>query len=150
MSTARREILTLLGWAVACSIACLLPGAVSAEPPIALRGYDPVAYFTVGKPVRGTPEIAHEWDEQRYLFSTKEHRERFKAEPLRYVPQFAHLCTMALTRGKVIDANPEYWVISDGKLYLFSQPIGPDLFRQAPADNVEKAALHYRVQTQKR
>src|ERR1700741_1149939 len=89
---------------------------------LAIRGYDPVAYFTDGMPVRGRPDIEYEWDERRYRFSRAEHRELFKADPVRYAPQFAGFCAVALTRGEVDEANPEYWLISDGKLYLFGKP----------------------------
>jgi len=106
---------------------------------LAIKGYDPVAYFTLGNPTRGVPEIAYEWDEHRYHFARAEHRELFKADPVRYAPQFADFCTMALTRGKVVEANPEYWLISGGNLFIFSQPIGPELFQQAQAENLSKA-----------
>jgi hypothetical protein len=46
---------------------------------------------------------------------------------------------MALTRGEVEEANPEYWLISDGKLYIFGKPIGPALFQQSLPENVAKA-----------
>src|SRR5262245_39910018 len=71
--------------------------------PLAIQGYDPVAYFTVGKPTRGVPAFAHVWDEQRYLFVNAEHRDRFKADPVRYAPQFAGLCAMSLTRGEITE-----------------------------------------------
>jgi hypothetical protein len=100
--------------------------------PLSIKGYDPVAYFTIGKPVPGLPEFEYEWDEHRYRFSRPEHRELFKANPVLYAPQFANFCAMALTRGEFHDANPEYWLISDGKLYIFglatdrAVPEGPD------------------------
>ena len=107
--------------------------------PLAIKGYDPVAYFTEGRPVRGLPEIEFEWDEYRYRFSTPENRALFKADPVHYAPQFANFCAMALTRGEVDDANPQYWLISEGKLYLFGKPVGPSLFRRGLAANVAKA-----------
>ena len=112
--------------------------------PLAIKGYDTVAYFTLGKPVRGRPEIAFEWDELRYLFSSKEHRELFAADPVRYAPQFANFCAMALTKGELDEANPEYWLISDSKLYIFAKPapMGPALFQRDPAGNVARANQH--------
>jgi len=107
--------------------------------PLALKGYDPIAYFTVGKPVRGSPEIEYEWDERRYRFSRAEHRELFKADPVRYAPQFANFCAMALSLGELVEADPENWLVSDGKLYIFGKPAGPALFRQDVAGNVAKA-----------
>ena len=115
------------------------PSAASEKAPLAIKGYDPVAYFTVGKPVLGLPEFEHEWDEHRYRFSRAEHRELFKADPVRYAPQFANYCAMALTRGELDEANPEWWSISDGKLYIFSKAAGPSRFQQDLAGNVAKA-----------
>ncbi len=106
---------------------------------LAIKGYDPVAYFTERKPVRGSPEIEFDWDDYRYLFSSAENRELFKADPVKYAPQFANFCAAALSRGEVFEANPEYWLISDGKLYLFTKPNGPDLFRQDLAGQLAKA-----------
>ena len=107
--------------------------------PLAIRGYDPVAYFTLGTPVRGLPQLEYEWDEQRYRFSRPEHRELFKADPARYAPQFANRCAMALTRGEIHKPHPEYWLIVEGKLYLFGTRSGPELFKKDLARNVAKA-----------
>ena len=116
-----------------------LPSAAAEKLPLAIKGYDPVAYFTLDKAVLGTPDIEFEWDEQRYHFATAEHRELFKADPLRYAPQFTKFCAMALARGEVHEANPEYWLVSDGKLYLFGGPSGWEQFRQDPGGNIAKA-----------
>jgi hypothetical protein len=114
--------------------------SVAADPvPLAIKGYDPVAYFTAGKPARGLLEFEYEWDEQRYRFSRPENRELFKADPVRYAPQFGNFCAMALTRGELHEADPENWLISDGKLYIFELPIGPGRFQQDLAGNVNKA-----------
>lgn len=106
---------------------------------LAIKGYDPVAYFTVGHPVKGLPEFEYEWDELRYHFSREENLKLFKADPVRYAPQFANFCAMALTRGELHEANPEYWLISEGKLYIFGEPVGPDRFRENVDQNVAKA-----------
>ncbi len=118
-----------------------LPPAIGAEMPLAIQGYDPVAYFTFGKPTRGLVEFEHEWDEHRYRFSTAEHRNLFKADPVRYAPQFGNFCAMALSLGDVVVANPENWLISEGKLYVFgkSAPEGPVLFQKDLAANIGKA-----------
>lgn len=106
---------------------------------MAIKGYDPVAYFTVGKAMLGRPEIEYEWDEHRYRFASAEHRELFKRDPVRYAPQFTNFCAMALTRGEGHEANPEYWLISGGKLYLFGAPDGPERFQRDLAGNIPKA-----------
>jgi hypothetical protein len=135
----RRNVIRLTLLAAASSLANAVPSVAADKVPLAIRGYDPVAYFTTGRPAHGLPEIEYEWDEQRYRFARPEHRELFKADPVRYAPQFANFCAMALTRGEVEEANPEYWLISDGKLYIFGKPIGPALFQQSLPENVAKA-----------
>jgi hypothetical protein len=107
--------------------------------PLAIKGYDPVAYFTLQRATAGKPEFEHRWDEHRWQFSSAGHRDLFKADPVRYAPQFANFCAVALTRGEVREANPEYWLISDGKLYLFGKPQGPDQFRKGISDNIGRA-----------
>lgn len=125
----------LLALAFGAAIAPASGGTV----PLAIRGYDPVAYFTLGAPARGLPHLEYQWDEQRYRFSRPEHRELFKADPARYAPQFANRCAMALTRGEIHEPHPEYWLIIDGKLYLFGRRSGPELFKRDLARNVAKA-----------
>jgi hypothetical protein len=107
--------------------------------PVAIRGYDPVAYFTLGTPVPGLPEIEYEWDERRYRFASAADRELFKADPARYAPQFSDFCAMSLANGELVEANPENWLISDGKLYIFGKTIGPALFQRDLAGNVARA-----------
>lgn len=114
--------------------------ALAAETaPLAIKGFDAVAYFTDGKAVRGSPAIEYEWDEYRYRFSSTKHLEMFKADPAHYAPRFANFCAMALSEGQVEEANPEYWLVSDGKLYLFGDKIGPKLFQRDLSGNIANA-----------
>jgi len=124
----------------ACSaIAAGAPALAGDKSPVAIKGYDPVAYFTAGKPTKGNPAIQLEWDEQRYLFATEENRARFKADPVRYAPQFSDYCAMALSKGELVEANPENWTIAEGKLFIFGKPVGPQLFTQDVAATMAKA-----------
>jgi YHS domain-containing protein len=127
-----------------CATTCVAAGgrlAAAAEPlPLAIRGYDPVAYFIAGKPTPGSPDFEYEWDEQRYRFASAAHRELFKADPLRYAPQFANFCAVALAHGELYQGHPEYWLINDGKLYLFAKPAGPAVFRQTLSETLGKAS----------
>jgi hypothetical protein len=115
--------------------------ARSEDAPLAIKGYDPVAYFTDGKPAHGLPDISYEWDEHRYLFANAAHRDLFKADPVHYAPQFGNFCAMALATGELVVANPENWLINDGKLYIFGKaaPFGPVLFQQDLDANIVKA-----------
>lgn len=86
-----------------------------------LKGHDPVAYFTDGKPVKGDPRFSYEWDEGRYHFASAKHREMFAADPERYAPQFGGYCTGSMSRGARNEGDPQAWIIADGKLYVFGQ-----------------------------
>jgi hypothetical protein len=137
----RRNVVRLALLVAASPFVQSMRSTAAESATLAIKGYDPVAYFTIGAPVRGLPEIEYEWDEYRYRFSRAEHRELFKADPVRYAPQFGNFCAMALTRGELDEANPENWLISDGKLYVFGKPapMGPALFQQDLAGNIAKA-----------
>ena len=113
--------------------------AWSAEPPLAIRGYDPVAYFTLQRATPGAAQYEYDWDEHRWQFASARHRDLFKADPVRYAPQFHSFCAVALARGEVREANPEYWLIIDGKLYLFGKSIGPETFRKDMKGSLERA-----------
>jgi len=132
----RRDAVLLIA---AVSFAMPLHATAGEPAPLAIKGYDAVAYFTDGKPVLGSPAIEYEWDEYRYRFSSAKHLEMFKANPVRYAPQFADFCAMALSKGEVEEADPRYWLIRDGKLYLFGDRIGPQLFKRDLAGNIIKA-----------
>jgi YHS domain-containing protein len=55
---------------------------------IAIKGYDTVAYFTVGKPVKGNQQFSHDWNRAKWLFSSKEHLDLFASSPEKYAPQY--------------------------------------------------------------
>ncbi len=111
----------------------------SSSPRLGIKGYDPVAYFTLQRATPGQAQFEYSWDEHVWRFASAEHLALFKANPVHYAPQFANFCAVALARGEVREANPEYWLISDGKLYLFGKSYGPDLFRKDLGQNVERA-----------
>jgi YHS domain-containing protein len=115
--------------------------AGSARRPLAIKGYDPVAYFDAGKPTLGLAEIEYEHDGLRYRFASAEHRELFKVNPANYAPQFGNFCARALAKGLLVIADPQHWLIHDGKLYVFGSPppAGPVLFQKELAANITKA-----------
>jgi YHS domain-containing protein len=118
----------LLALAAAC-----FGGPLSAEPPVSLAGHDPVAYFTEGRPVKGSPGIEYDFDDARYLFSSQKNRERFAASPDRYSPQYTGLCATGMAFGVKAQADPAVWKIVDGKLYIFSSTDARQKFEQDAA-----------------
>ena len=113
------------------------------DPRLALKGYDPVAYFTDGKPVAGANNYELTWDGQRYLFASAQHRDLFRENPDKYAPQFGGACTMNLAAGRKREADPHNWIISDGKLYVFAGAAGPANFAKDPLRNAERAAENW-------
>lgn len=99
---------------------------------VALKGYDPVAYFTEQRPRVGDPQYQHEWDGATYRFASPKHRDLFKADPDRYLPQYSNLCAVSVAQGVKLQGNPEYWLVVDGRLYLFGGPKGPGMMRADP------------------
>jgi len=116
---------TLLTAAAATPFAALLSSpAVAAEPMvfsdsgIAIRGADPVAYFTQGAPVLGSADHALMWDGTTWHFASAENMEMFMADPHAYAPQYGGYCAFAMSKGYIATSVPEAWTVHDGKLYL--------------------------------
>src|SRR6266404_3395480 len=106
----------------------LAPTARSEEPRLSISGYDPVAYFTDGKPVQGKTEFEYLWHKLRWRFADGAHRELFVKDPGRYAPQYDGYCAMGVA-----------WAIVDGKLYLTHTPRSLDAWRENAAENIKTA-----------
>ena len=85
---------------------------------VAVKGYDPVAYFTVGEPVKGSKNHQLEWNGANWRFASQENLEAFQAEPERYAPQYGGYCAWAVSQGYTAGIDPDVWNIVDDKLYL--------------------------------
>jgi YHS domain-containing protein len=137
-------VLCLVGLLSATSIA----RAQSAQPAslrLVLKGYDPVAYFTDGKPIPGKPEYETVYDDARYRFASAQHLELFKSDPDRYAPQYAGSCAAAITAGVKIEAEPEHWLIVDGQLFVFAGAAGVDKMRAHPAEMIAKGRENWKA-----
>jgi len=84
----------------------------------AVGGYDPVSYFTEGKPVEGKREFTHSWKGVTWRFASEKNRDLFKANPAAYAPQYGGYCAWAVSNGYTAKGDPKYWKIVGGKLYL--------------------------------
>jgi YHS domain-containing protein len=87
-----------------------------------VRGYDPVAYFTEGRPVPGCSDFSVEYEGGKYLFATAANRDTFKAKPEKYAPQYGGYCAYGVAVAKKFDIDPSSWRIVDGKLYFNLNP----------------------------
>lgn len=92
---------------------------VFAPDGVAIRGTDPVAYFTEGRPVAGDAAHVLEWRGALWRFASAENRALFATDPQRYAPQYGGFCAWAVAaRGKLYSTQPGNWSIVDGRLYL--------------------------------
>ncbi len=82
--------------------------------------------------MKGQSALRHDFDGAGYLFSSAQNKAAFVADPERYLPQFAGLCTGGLTKGFIGESDPNVWKIVDGKLHLFSTAERMPADAQAP------------------
>ena len=106
---------------------------------LGLKGYDPVAYFTEGKPVKGFAEFLYEWIGAKWYFSSAANRDLFAANPEKYAPQYGGYCAYAVSKGHTADINPSVWKIVAGKLYLNNGYLAGKLWQHDIPGNIEKA-----------
>ncbi|MDZ7359526.1 MAG: YHS domain protein [candidate division KSB1 bacterium] len=83
-----------------------------------LKGYDPVAYCVVGKPVKGEAKFGYTWRNATFRFSSTGNLELFKKSPEKYAPQYGGYCAYAVSQNYTAPVDPEAFDIVNGKLYL--------------------------------
>jgi enamine deaminase RidA (YjgF/YER057c/UK114 family) len=118
------------------------------EPRLSISGYDPVAYFTDGRPVRGKAEFEHVWRKLRWHFASGEHRDLFVKDPQRYAPQYDGYCAMgAAVEGAAHKdtVDPEAWAIVDGKLYLVHSTYWLEKWRERAKEYIKQADADWRA-----
>lgn len=84
----------------------------------AIRGYDVVAYFTEGQPVKGNDSLTYQWGNSSWLFSSFTNLELFKQNPEQYAPQYGGYCAYGTASGYKAPTQPDAWAIVNGKLYF--------------------------------
>lgn len=90
------------------------------EKGLAIDGYDPVAYFTSAKAIKGSKSFSHTVDGVIYYFSSDANKQAFVKNPSHYEPQYGGWCAYAMGEtGEKVEVDPETFKVTDGKLYLF-------------------------------
>jgi YHS domain-containing protein len=136
--------LLALGLALhACAYTQTQSVAVYATRAGAIAGYDPVAYFTDGKPVKGQAGITYEWNGAVWHFATAEHRNLFAADPARYAPQYGGWCAYGWSQGYPAEIDPQAWSVVDGKLYLNYNAKVRTTWNQKQAQYIRQANENY-------
>ncbi|MGB7085269.1 MAG: YHS domain-containing (seleno)protein [Phormidesmis sp.] len=95
-----------------------VPPAIFAKGSIAIRGADPVAYFTENRYVPGSADYTYEWANATWQFANPKNRDLFTENPEQYAPQYGGFCAWAVAEGYTAPVDPNAWEIVDGKLYL--------------------------------
>ena len=112
------------------------------EARLSIGGYDPVAYFTDGKPIQGKPDLETLWHRLRWRFASVSHRDLFVKDPDRYAPQYDGYCAMGASGDAAAHkdtVDPEAWAIVDGKLYLTHTKYSLQQWREKAAEHIKQA-----------
>jgi YHS domain-containing protein len=110
---------------------------------VILHGYDPVAYFTMGKPTKGNAKYRTTYRGAVYHFASQANRAKFLADPVHYAPQFGGFCAMGVALGKKLDVDPTVFKVVDGRLYL---NVNADVFKKWSEDvpgNIARAEANW-------
>jgi YHS domain-containing protein len=116
---------------------------VETSSDLAIRGADPVAYFTEGKAMAGSEAYTYEWNGATWQFSSAENMDMFAADPEAYAPQYGGYCAKAMSEGNLASVDPRAWKIVDGKLYLnYSAEVQQQWLEDVPG-NIAKAETYW-------
>ena len=117
--------------------------AVNTDHGLAVKGYDPVSYFTIGKPTPGSAEFSASYKGAVYRFVSAEHRDRFIAEPEKFAPQYGGYCAYAISLNLIADIVPEDWAIVGNKLYLNNGFIAQALWSLDKSGNIAQGNRYW-------
>ncbi len=106
---------------------------------IALQGYDPVAFHSAGKPMKGDPAIMAEYAGYKFVFASEENKTTFAKQPEKYLPAFGGYCAFGISLGILFPVEIDTWEIIDGRLVLQYTAEIKQLFEQDKAENLRKA-----------
>jgi hypothetical protein len=122
----RADVAAFLGLFVALLVAAPAAHAATTErivvdwhTGLAIGGYDPVAFYTDGRPVPGSPDLEFAYGGAVWRFCNIGNREAFAARPDVYMPQFGGYDPLGVVHGVAVAGNPNVWLISSGRLFLF-------------------------------
>jgi len=104
--------------AVAVHSAAAAAGEFFEKDGVAIRGYDPVAYFTDGKPVKGSPDFKADYKGSTFHFRSQANRDAFAADPGKYATQYGGYCAFGTAGGYKAATHPSAFTIVGSKLYL--------------------------------
>jgi YHS domain-containing protein len=101
-----------------------------------LLGFDPVAYFSDGKPMRGRQALPATHDGRTYYFANAANRDRFAASPASYEPQYGGFCANGAAYNVKLGSDPTQFDVRDGRLFIFGDVIGREMWMLDPEGNI--------------
>ncbi|GAB5559384.1 MAG: YHS domain-containing (seleno)protein [Synoicihabitans sp.] len=135
-----RFCFTIFALLIAGTVAVVAKDPVNANwRGLAIKGYDPVAYFEVGEAQAGSGDHELEWQGATWRFVSAAHKAKFAANPENYAPQYGGYCAWAVSNNYTAPIDPKAWKIVDGKLYLnYNHKVQADWEKEMAA-NIRKA-----------
>ena len=109
----------------------------------AVSGYDVTSYFEQGKPIEGSAKYRFKYKGAHWYFSSQKNLDKFKADPIKYAPQYGGHCAWAMSNDKTAPGNPPFWTIYKEKLYLNYDQNVLDTWRADKDYFIEKADVHW-------
>jgi YHS domain-containing protein len=110
---------------------------------VILDGYDPVAFFTENKPVKGNEQFQLTYEDAIYYFSTRENLELFKSSPEHYKPQFGGWCAYAVSLGRTAPIDVNTFSIVDGRLVIQHNQRAVNGWNKDVTGNLSKADKYW-------
>lgn len=102
----------------ACSTSQKKGAEIFQKDGAAIGGYDPVAFFTEGKPIKGTAAYNLNWKNANWQFASQQNLDSFKASPGKYEPQYGGYCAYGTADGHKAPTEVNTWTVVDRKLYF--------------------------------
>lgn len=112
---------------------------IDADSGLALSGFDPVAYFTDGKPKIGRPGLELRRGDTIWRFRNEGNRAAFAEHPKVYTPRFGGYDPVAVARGVSVPGHPLFWSVTGDRLYLFYSAEARAAFLAEPGNIIEAA-----------
>jgi YHS domain-containing protein len=106
---------------------------------VILKGYDPVAYFTQKKAVKGSAKYQTTYQGATYYFSSAADLSAFKKSPSKYVPQYGGFCANGMSNRQANDSDPTVFFVLKGKLYVCASSEAAKGFQSNAQANIKKA-----------
>jgi YHS domain-containing protein len=143
------KTLPFLCIAISASFTLAEPKPNVDENGVGIQGYDPVAFFTDGKPVLGNEQFQSSYHDITYRFVSAEHQAAFEKDPAKYEPQFGGFCAYGVAKGHLAPVKIEAFQIVDGRLLMQYDTKAKEAFNKDQQNNLQAADKNWPALTAK-